>query len=248
MNKVKVYVITGGGHFPGIGSCLAEKLLTQQHKVVVNSRTFDSRWTELAAKFPDNLCMVPGDITDPEIQHRLLETAMNRYKRIDVLVNNASSVKIGTTPDRDEWNREFMMNVIVPYELCMQAKDYMQSSNDGSVIMIGSRFAMQVADTKNPAYSIAKAALHQLTKNLSVTLAPIRVNTVAPGMFESARWKQKFAGQEDILRDRFDKKSLSRRGTISADALADSIIFLANNEYITGQILPVCAGTSVARV
>jgi NAD(P)-dependent dehydrogenase (short-subunit alcohol dehydrogenase family) len=134
----------------------------------------------------------------------------------------------------------------VPYELSIKAQDYLTKSN-GSVIMIGSRFAIQVAGGTNPAYSIAKAAQHQLTRNLSVQLAPVRVNAVAPGMFESARWARKFAGREEARRVEFVNKSLSN-STVTAKSLVDAIVFLSLNEHVTGQILPVCAGTSVARV
>jgi NAD(P)-dependent dehydrogenase (short-subunit alcohol dehydrogenase family) len=244
---MKVYVITGAGHFPGTGSCLAEYLLKTGNNVAINSRTFDDRWADILGDYPDNLAIVSGDITDTGVQQELIDTAIETWGRIDCLVNNASTVETSTTPSREEWNREFLLNVTVPYELSVLAEEYL-TITQGSIIMIGSRAGLQVVARKNNnnlAYSVAKSAEHHLTKSLAVMLAPnIRVNAVALGMFDSARSQHKFGDQQSAMIERYKSNSLTNT-LVDADSLIESIVFLANNKNITGQVLPVCGGASV---
>lgn len=244
---MKVYIITGAGHFPGTGSCLAEYLLKTGNSVVINSRTFDDCWRDILADYPDNLAIVSGDITDTAVQQELIDTAIDTWGRIDCLVNNASTVETSADPGREEWNKEFLLNVTVPYELSTLAEKHL-SVSQGSIIMIGSRAGLQVVARKNNnnlAYSVAKSAEHHLTKSLAVMLAPnIRVNAVALGMFDSARSQRKFGEAQSAMIERYKSNSLTNT-LVDADSLIESILFLANNKNITGQILPVCGGASV---
>jgi NAD(P)-dependent dehydrogenase (short-subunit alcohol dehydrogenase family) len=243
----KVYLITGAGHFPGIGSCLAEYLLHTDQCVVINSRSFDQKWSDLKKSYPNNLRIVEGDITDSQIQDKFIKTAIDSWNRIDTLVNNAGKVTTNP-PDRNEWAEEFLLSVTVPYELSVKSAEYLKSAN-GSIIMIGSRSGIQVAqkNTNNDiAHSIAKTAMHQLAKYLSVMLCPdIRVNVVAPGMFETSRHDIRYTKDEQaLIKQRFINSALIN-GTVSADGIISTILFLANNPNITGQLIPVCNGTTV---
>jgi NAD(P)-dependent dehydrogenase (short-subunit alcohol dehydrogenase family) len=247
----KVYLITGAGHFPGIGSCLAEYLLEHDHNVVINSRTFDSEWQEIQSQYSEQLRIVAGDITDPAVQDHMISNAIDSWGRIDVLVNNASSTKNFPLSDREEWNKEFLLNVIVPYELSTRASEYLRLSK-GSIIMIGARVALQIlrpSDAKNLAYSASKSAMHHLSTSLSVLLGPdIRVNTVAPALFPSARQQVKYTQQQLVdLATRWHDDSLTGE-IVSSQGLVDTVIFLANNPNITGQIIPVCNGATVNRI
>jgi 3-oxoacyl-[acyl-carrier protein] reductase len=116
--------------------------------------------------------------------------------------------------------------------------------------MIGSRMGIQVTSkdsANNLCYSITKSAMHHLTKSLAVTLGPnIRVNAIAPGMIESARLTNKFNDIEE-LKQKFVNNSLLNN-TVNINSLIDSIIFLADNSSITGQILSVCNGASVNKI
>jgi 3-oxoacyl-[acyl-carrier protein] reductase len=240
----KVYLITGAGHFPGIGSCTAEYLLKENNYVVINSRTFDENWIDIKQKYSDRLQIVVGDITQPDIQNEFINTAIDNWKRIDVLINNASFVKPNDASDRDIWYSEFLINTIVPYELSMQCKPYLERTN-GSIVMIGSRVGLQVAPEHNMVYGTAKAAMHQLTKSLAVSLSPhIRVNALLPGMFESARFNKKFNDKSTEIVQKYVNKSLLH-STLEAQEIVNSIVFLANNKNITGQLLPICNGASV---
>jgi NAD(P)-dependent dehydrogenase (short-subunit alcohol dehydrogenase family) len=247
----KVYLITGAGHFPGMGSCLAEHLLRTGQRVVVNSRSFDDRWHELAVEFSDSLVLVAGDITNSDAQDSMVRTAIDAWGQIDSVINNASTLTTSPNPNRDEWNLEFLMNVIVPYELAMKSAEYLRKTK-GSIVMIGSRSGIQVGVKRNNgsnlSYSVAKSAQHHLAKSLSVMLGPeIIVNAVAPGMFQSARWKNKWGDEGGkVVEQKFIDSSLTD-DILTIEGIIDSILMLAHNRNLTGQVLPVCAGTSVHR-
>ena len=244
----KVYIITGAGHFPGIGSCTAEHLVKTGNCVVVNSRSFDDRWTELVSEYPDSIALVAGDISEETVQDKLIATAIDTWGQLDCLVNNAASLTLSGAPTREIWSAEFLMNVAVPYELSMKAAQYLRLTK-GNIVMIGSRAGLQTVVTKknydNLAYSASKCAMHQLTRSLSVMLAPeIRVNAVAPGLFPTARYRKKYAGKDVALEQLFVDSSLLE-DVISAQGLVDGIVFLSNNPHMTGHVLPVCNGADV---
>jgi NAD(P)-dependent dehydrogenase (short-subunit alcohol dehydrogenase family) len=246
----KVYVITGAGHFPGVGACLAEHLLRTGHSVAINSRTFDARWAELHNEYPNNLVIVPGDITDPSIQDTLITTAINNWGKIDTLVNNASTIKISDTPNREDWNQEFLMNVTVPHELSLKCEPYLKKTY-GNIVMIGSRAGLHVSVKKdvpgNLLYSVAKSSMHHLTKSLAVLLSPeIRVNAIASGMMDTARVNIKFGDATADLQQKYKSSSLTGK-LVNVNDIVDSVVFLDNNMSITGQILPVCCGASVQK-
>jgi NAD(P)-dependent dehydrogenase (short-subunit alcohol dehydrogenase family) len=111
-----VYLITGAGHFPGIGSEVAVQLLTGGKNVAVNSRQFDESWSNLLQLYPDNLILFAADITDPAQQKEFIQQAVTRWGRIDGLVNNASPTTTGVYDNgilnRSSWQDNFILNVI----------------------------------------------------------------------------------------------------------------------------------------
>lgn len=237
------YWITGAGHFSGIGSAVALQLLKNDKKVVINSRNIDAIWYDYKKQFGNKLQIVKGDITNPEIQDEFLSYYYD-FKSFDGLINNASTVGQYTNPTREDWNKEFLINVIVPYELAKKAKNYLNESK-GSIVNIGSRVGLQVAPTHNMVYGITKSAEHQLTLSLAVEFAPnIRVNALLPGCFVSARLEQKFGDKTEKIVNNYKNKSLLN-STLDESEIVKAVIFLLENTNITGQLLPICNGASI---
>lgn len=237
------YWITGAGHFPGIGSAVALQLLKNNKKVVINSRNIDDIWYDYKKQYNDNLQIVKGDITDPKIQDEFLSYYYD-FKNFNGLINNASTVGQYTNPTREDWNKEFLINVIVPYELSLKAKNYLSESK-GSIVNIGSRVGLQIAPSHNMVYGITKSAEHQLTQSMAVEFAPyIRVNALLPGCFVSARLEQKFGENTEKIVYNYRNKSLLN-STIDEIEIVKAVIFLLENTNITGQLLPICNGASL---
>jgi NAD(P)-dependent dehydrogenase (short-subunit alcohol dehydrogenase family) len=240
------YFITGAGHLNGLGGALALHLLECGKNVVINGRNIDDKWYEYKMAYADRLHIVVGDITDPEIQELFINEAYT-LGGMDALINNASSIE-SDPRNRDDWQNDYLINVIVPYELSWKARLHL-SKTKGCIVNIGSRAGLQVTNEGgNVPYSIAKAALHHLTITLASQFHfdPVRVNAIAPGMFESDRLKIKFAGDYSDNEQRFFKKSIIK-DRITHEELVKSVMFLIENKNITGQILPICNGASINR-
>lgn len=243
--KQKVYLITGAGHFPGIGSNLA-KILADQHCVVVNARRFDNAWYQLQNQNV-KVRLVAGDVRNTQIQIDMIDTAINTWGRIDGIIHNASPSETATYTagrlDQHCWYDNLETNVIAVYELSMLAQKHLLDTQ-GSIVCIGSRSAQQAGTGNNIAYSTAKAAMHHLTKELALSMAPVRVNAVSPGLVASQRL-------ENILQDRMDSRVAQWQESslcgelITPKDIAESVIHLLNSRNITGQVLNVCGGASI---
>ena len=242
----QVYLVTGAGHFPGIGANTAKKALELGNKVIVSSREVSSEWSRLIAEYDKSVTIVQGDIKDITVQQRL-EEVVNEYGRLDVLVHNAANRNSVQAPTYEDWTSELHMNVIVPYELTMRLQSVL-ATNKGSVMMIGSRSGLMATTANAIGYSTTKAAMHHLTKELALRLSPhIRVNCIAPGLTMSDRILAKFNGSEDLksnIESGFYKNSLLNR-TVDPDDIANMIITLANSKSTTGQVISIDCGASL---
>lgn len=243
---MKTIIITGAGHEPGIGHAVADLAITQGLNVCVNSRTFDPAVLD---HYRANGCViVPGDITDTAIQQQLIDQCLDRWGRVDYLVNNAST----GAAERDEqqritrqcWMDNFLLNAVVPWEFSMLARPHL-AQQKGSIVNVSSRAALQPGLGNNTAYAISKAAMNNVTQQLALTLAPdITVNGVCPGLVASQRLKT-------ILKDNFDVKIQTYKdtalmgGPVDLAEVANLILHLLSNRSIVGQNVAVCGGTTI---
>jgi ketoreductase RED2 len=244
---MKTYIITGAGHFPGIGSSTALKLIKEKNNVVVNSRSFDDQWHEIKKQFPDQIILACGDIADVDTQQTLVDLAINQWKGIDGLINNASTGKAEFLNDqitRDCWNDNFQINVVSAYELSYLCYPHLKKTN-GSIVNVSSRAGLQPGVGNNMAYAVSKAALNHLTRQLALIFSPeITVNTICPGWTDSQRLQK-------ILGDGYKEKSENFRSRVliqefvDPDQVADSIAYLLTARQITGQLLSIDGGASI---
>ena len=238
----KVFIITGAGHFPGIGSETAVTLIEQGHCVVVNSRSFDSKWQDVN---PTNVRLVPGDITNPTIQDLVIKTAIDTWGKIDGLVNNAStgvsSYDNMNLLTRQSWDDNFLINVVVVYEFSNKLRPWLEKTN-GSIVNISSRAAIQPGAGNSVAYAVSKAAMIRLSDEMAKEFTPnITVNTICPGFVETYRMK-KMLGDQYANRKEIWETSVPLGRTISTNEIADTIIHLLNNRAITGECISILGG------
>ncbi len=183
-SKHKVSVVTGSTG--GIGEGIARRLATDGFAVVVSGRRV-GKGEEIARQITDQggkACFLPADMADPEACRRLIEAAVDRYGRLDVLVNNAGIFPIAEIQDStaEMWDRVFAINVRGPF-LCAQAAiPHLKNQGGGSIINIGSTTPFRAGGDR-VAYASSKGALLIMTKALARALIPdkIRVNWVAVG-------------------------------------------------------------------
>lgn len=239
--NTKTAVITGAGS--GIGYSVAEAFLRQGDNVVLNGRT-ESKLARAAEKLghPDRVAIVPGDITRPETAGELIGAGVERFGRVDVLVNNAGT--FDAKPFTDYTLEEldgFLGYLRGTYVLSQAAVRQMRKQGDGGAIVnIGTILALNgVNGIPSSAPMAAKGGITALTKNLSVELAAenIRINAVAPGIVPTPLYGELSDEQLDALHG---LQPLGRYGT--PKDIADAVIYLANASWVTGVILPVDGG------
>ncbi len=178
-----------------------------------------------------------GDLTQrAEVEH-LLQRTVEQFGRVDLLVANVGAFRrtpLATLGD-DDWNDMIDHNLRVTW-LCAQAFGlHMKAQGRGSIITMADVAALRPWAEYLP-YNIAKAGIVTLTQTLAKELAPdVRVNAIAPGpvLFPE--------GYPEELREREINRTLLKRAG-NADNIAQAVLFLARNDYITGVVLPVDGG------
>lgn len=251
----KVALVVGGGStgdYPGTGSAIARLFAAQGARVVVMGRTEDhtARTVDQIRAAGDEAMRVLGDTTFADDCRRAVSTAVQRYGRLDVLVNNVAVHKSVSGDNFDDavWNEVFDGNVKAPMLMSSLAVPHFRAAGGGSIVNIGSVAGVQTSGTVG--YGTAKGAVIPLTRDLAMALGKdgIRVNCVVPGHLHTPHVSRVSGGEEHRhLRNQLNM--LGREGT-GWDA-AWAALFLASDEagFITGQSLLVDGGlTSILAI
>jgi NAD(P)-dependent dehydrogenase (short-subunit alcohol dehydrogenase family) len=226
----KVAIITGASR--GIGAGLVAGYRSRDWAVVASAHTIGSS--------PDpDLLTVAGDITEPAAAGRIVDTALERFGRIDTLVNNAGVcvVKPFTSYTVDDYAAVVGIGLTGFFWLTQRAVGEMAVRYGGHVVNVTATVA-EVADSGTPAVlvALAKGALAAATRSLAVEYASrgIRVNAVSAGVIQAPLQ----------LADKLDGwlPPLGRAGQVSD--VVEGVLFLETSPYITGEILHVDGGQS----
>ena len=242
----KVAIVTGASS--GIGVAFAQSLAEAGADVVLGARRVDkladtAKLVEAAGR---RALTVATDVADPEQCQALVDAAMSEFGRVDVLVNNAG---IGTAvPATHETPEQFRsvidVNLNGCYWMAQACGRVMQPGS--SIINISSVLGITTGGLPQAAYSASKAGLNGLTRDLAqqwMERKGIRVNSIAPGFFESEMTDTYPDGYLDLAMMRVPAR---RKGDPAE--LAATVVFLASPAagYITGQTLPVDGGMTIA--
>ena len=169
-----------------------------------------------------------------------VETAFAQIPQVDILVCNAGIVWVGLLAQMpsDRWDRIFDVNVKGIYHCVKAAMPKFLQTHSGSIVTVSSMWG-QVGASCESAYSATKGAVIALTKALAQELGPsgIRVNCVAPGVIQTDMCAQV---EEEIMDQLRQDTPIGRLGT--ARDVAEAIAYLADAEFVTGQILGVNGG------
>lgn len=236
-----VAVITGAGS--GIGRATAVLLAQRGYALVIMSRTRE-QLTETAALTgaSERVEVVGGDVGDAAQCRHVVQRAVERFGRLDVLVNNAGvmpSMLLGTM-DAAGIESVLATNTTGAI-LCMQgALRLMQRHRRGAIVNVSSVLAAHGVVGRT-AYAASKAALEAATRAAAVECAPwgVRVNAVAPGWIDT----ELVADFDDVQRDALRARVPMGRAGQAAE-VASAIAFLASDAaaYVTGAVLPVDGG------
>jgi ketoreductase RED2 len=236
-----VAIVTGSSS--GIGEAVARAFAAIGAGVVVNSSHSVTEGEAVAASLPD-ACYVQGDITDPAATSRLVEAALARWGRIDTLVNNAGTTAVIPHYDLeaasvDVWRRIFEVNVFGTWSMTVAAMPALKAAR-GSVINVASVAGLRPTGSSIP-YAASKAALNHMTVLLAKVVGPeVRVNAVAPGLIDTP-WTEDW----DVIREVVQQVTPLKRSGQPAD-VAEVVLALARSSYVTGQVIAIDGGLSIA--
>ena len=240
----KVALVTGASR--GLGAAIAIALSDAGADVVLHASRQPAAATEqtIRERTGRRTALVVGDLADRMVSGRLVSEAVAALGRLDVLINNAGTIR--RTPAVDcsdaDWDAVIEVNLTSAFRLCRAAGRHMLERGDGKIVNVASLLSFQGGITV-PAYAAAKGGLAQLTKALANEWAGrgVNVNAIAPGYMRTDNTQ---ALRSDAVRSKqiLDRIPAGRWGE-PAD-LAGAAVFLASaaSHYVHGHVLVVDGG------
>jgi len=233
----RVVLVTGSTS--GIGEETALRFAALGDHVIFNSVRSVAEGEALSQKTPGSF-YIQGDISNDADCERMIAMVLERYGRLDVLVNNAGATKVIAHADinaatLDVWRDIFEVNVFGTWNISVHAMPALKESN-GAIVNVSSIAGVRQTGSSLP-YAASKAALNHMTALLAKVVGPeLRVNAVAPGLIDTP-----WTADWDAIRGVVSAMAPLKRSGTPAD-VADVILSLASTPYVTGQVLVVDGG------
>ena len=240
----KVVLITGGAR--GIGKTIAETFLKNGYAVVINYNSSANRaetFKKELEKTSHEYMFVKADVSSETDVKKMVDSIMDKYGRIDVLVNNAAITNDSMFQDKtaETFRKVIDTNLIGVFNVSKIVGDIMFKQKSGKIINISSTNGINTYYPMCMEYDASKAGLISLTHNLAIQFAPyVNVNAVAPGFIAT---ESELEGMDDeILRMESEKVFLKRAGT--EQDVANLVKFLASDEsnYINNEVIRIDGG------
>ena len=245
----KVAIVTGSA--TGVGAAAAIMLAERNCNVVINYTRSKDEAEETAAA-----CRAKGaeaitfqaDVSEDSQCRAMAQAAVDKWGRIDYLINNAARTKFNPFPNLDGVSKQdfldiYAVNVVGPYQMIRAVEPHMRKLGKGAVVNDSSIGGVTGIASSIP-YAASKAALNLMTKSLAHVLGPeIRINTVVPGMIQT-RWLKGGLGDEDYEKMlSATAAGLPLKRVATAEDVAEVLVwFLEGAALITGETLIVDSG------
>ena len=237
----RVVLVTGAAR--GLGRAAAARFLARGASVAINVRDAE-RARSVVEELGGRSCAVPGDISAPGVPEELVARTLDRFGRIDVLINNAA-LPLTTRFEHitaDEWRRAVEVNLTAPFLLIQAVVPTMKTQQYGRIVNISSTAGRMVSTLGGAHYTATKTGLLGLTRAAAKELGVygITINAVCPGMIDTELTRETASPEqlERIARG----FPIPRLGT--AEEVADTICFAASEAagYITGAVFDINGG------
>lgn len=236
----KIAIVTGGAK--GIGKEIVKKLAINGYTVILDYNKSEKEAKLIENEFK-NVYAFKANVSNYEEVNFLVEFTIKKFDKIDLLVNNAGIDLVSTINDTsiEDFDKIIKNNLYSAFYTSKEVSKYMIREKEGNIINISSIWGI-IGASCEMAYSVSKAGLDCMTKSLAkeLGLSNIRVNSIAPGIIDTDM--NNFLSLEEknkIISD----IPLQRIGLPSD--VADTVLFLANNSYITGQVIQVNGGWNI---
>lgn len=252
--KESVCIVTGSA--TGTGAACAVQLARKGARVVVNYTKSASEAKDTAEKCKaagGEAIVVQADVALDADCRKLAQAALDKWDRIDGLVNNAGITKFAAAADLDaltaeDFQRIYAVNVIGPYQMIRACVPAMKRQAAASIVNVSSISGVMGIGSST-AYVASKGALNAMTLALARSLAPgIRVNAVCPGLIET-RWHLSRFSEEDYAKFKANyEKTVPLAKAASADDVAEVAVWLLEGAaQVTGETILVDGGLHLGR-
>lgn len=240
----KIAVITGTTR--GLGQSLAEALAEAGANIIALDRSENDYLPEFCSKLGRTFKRIKVDLitaTKGELQ-KIIDSVMDEYSQIDILVNNTGITRRGDIPDfvEEDWDEVLKINLSAPFYLSQMVSKIFINHRYGKIINVASIMSFQ-GGIRVPSYVSSKHGLVGLTKSFAVALAPygVNVNAIAPGFMVTDM--NTLLMQDEERNDLITKRTPAGRWGIGTD-LKGVVIFLASgmSDYVNGAVIPVDGG------
>jgi meso-butanediol dehydrogenase/(S,S)-butanediol dehydrogenase/diacetyl reductase len=243
--KGKICIITGGGS--GIGRAACHLFAREGATVIVADKSAPAA-QDVATALGGSAIAMEVDVSSNAAVARMMGDTVERFGRLDVLVNNAGYGIKGTVieTEEDDWNRLMAVNVNGVFFGCKHAIAQMQRQGGGVIVNTASVVAT-VGIRDRAAYCASKGAVAALTRAMALDHVAdnIRVNAVAPGTIDSPYFQDMFAKSPraaELRRELESRQAMDRLG--QPEEIANGMLFLASDEssFMTGAVLTIDGG------
>ena len=237
----RVAIVTGAAR--GLGLAAAQRLHERGASVAVNVRDAD-RAAAVAKSIGERALAVPGDIAGEGVPEEIVRLTLERFGRVDIIVNNAAMARSTRFPmlSAEEWRLALEVNLTAPFLLTKAALPAMKAQRYGRIVNVSSSAGRTVSTLGGAHYTASKAGLLGLTRAAAKELGPfgITVNAVCPGMIDTELTREN--ASQELLERLAASYPVPRLGT--SLEVADLICFAASEAagYITGASFDINGG------
>ena len=237
----KVIIVTGGSR--GIGASIVKLLAEEDYKVILNYNQSEHAAEEIKQELLQQgkkIEIFKADVSKREDVRKLIQFAIEKFHKIDVLINNAgiAQEKLFTQITDEDWNKMIQTNLNSVFSCTQEVVPYMLEKQAGSIINISSIWGV-TGGSCEVHYSVTKAGIDGMTKALAKELGPshIRVNSIAPGAIDTDMNKNVTEEEWEEVKREIPLDSIGK-----AKDVAKCAKWLIEDEYTTGQVISINGG------
>lgn len=240
----KNVLITGGTR--GIGEAISREFAKKGYNLIINyvnsKEKAEKLKNELEEKYNINVLTVQADIADEKEIKNMVDIALNKFGKIDVLVNNAGIIIDKEFEDKtiEDWKQTLNINLIAPFILTKLIGKEMVKNKSGAIINISSINGINTYHPSSVDYDASKSGLISLTFDSAVEFSPyVRVNCIAPGWVDTEMNKDL---SEDYVKEEIERILVRRFGR--PEEIAKVVTFLASDDasFINSTVIKVDGG------
>lgn len=233
---MKMVLVTGASR--GIGRCIAINLSKNGYTVIANFNKSEEQALELKREY--NIDIFKADVTKRDEVSKMVKYCLDKYGKIDVLINNAgiSQIKLFTEITDEDWDNIINTNLTSVFLVSQEVTKNMIQNKNGCIINISSMWG-EVGASCETHYSASKAGINGLTKAMAkeLGLSNIRVNAIAPGVIDTDMNKNLSDETINMLKEEIPLNKIGK-----PEDIYKCVEWLIEDNYTTGQIISINGG------